>query len=248
MDYCLNPYTGCEHGCVYCYASFMKRFCGIEGKWGSFVQVKINFAARLAAQLRRCRPGRVMLSSVTDPYQPLERQYRLIRSCLELLAQSNFQVSILTKSDLVLRDLDVLKKIPEVEVGFTITTADRDAARFLEPRAPSPDRRFEALARLAEAGIWTWIFIAPVVPGLGDTEANLTAILEKARRAGVREVDYDPLNFYPTSVANLKSLFRRRWPRLLPVFQAACEDQAGYRARLSSLARELWPLHGFAVT
>ncbi|MDH7577885.1 MAG: radical SAM protein [Bacillota bacterium] len=248
VDYCLNPYTGCEHGCVYCYASFMKRFCGIEDKWGSFVQVKSNFPARLAVQLQRCRPGRVMLSSVTDPYQPLERHYRLTRSCLGLLAEENFRVSILTKSDLVLQDLNLLKKIPDVEVGFTITTADRDIARFLEPGAPSPERRFAALARLADAGIRTWVFIAPVVPGLGDTEANLSAILEKARRAGAREVDYDPLNFYPTSVANLKSLFRKRWPRLFPFFQAACEDQAGYRAHLSSLARELWFLYGFAST
>ncbi len=245
MDYCLNPYTGCTHACAYCYASFMKRFCNIEDRWGSFVQVKVNFAGRLAAQLRRARPGKVMLSSVTDPYQPVERKYQLTRSCLELLADREMPVSILTKSDLVLRDLPILKRLPRVEVGFTITTADAASARLLEPGAPEPERRFQALAVLSEAGIDTWVFIAPVVPGIGDTEANLEAILKRAAQAGAREVDYDPLNFYPTAVSNLIALFRRHWPDLLPGFRAACADPGAYRDRLSLMAQNIWPARGF---
>jgi DNA repair photolyase len=247
MDYCLNPYTGCTHACVYCYASFMKRFCGIEDRWGSFVQVKINFADRLASQLRRARPGIVILSSVTDPYQPVEQQYQLTGSCLRLLADSGMSVSILTKSDLVLRDLPLLKQLPGVEVGFTITTADSEVARFLEPGAPGPERRFAALAALAEAGIDTWIFIAPVIPGIGDTEANLASILMKAVKAGVREVNYDSLNFYPTAVSNLNALFQKSWPKLRPVFRAACADPGAYQDRLRLLAENLWPAYGFGA-
>ncbi len=245
IDYCLNPYTGCLFGCAYCYASFMKRFCGIEGKWGSFVQIKVNFADCLAKQLRKTQPGKVMLSSVTDPYQPAERKYQLTRNSLELLADSEMSVSILTKSDLVLRDLQVLKRLPRVEVGFTITTIDREAAHFLEPGAPSPERRFTALARLAEAGINTWVFIAPVIPGIGDTEANLESILKRAAQSGVREVEYDPLNFYPTAISNLKLLFQRYWSGLLPSFLKDCANPSAYRDQLHCLAGELWSAYGF---
>jgi DNA repair photolyase len=156
-------------------------------------------------------------------------------------------VSILTKSDLVLRDLPLLKQLPGVEVGFTITTADSEVARFLEPGAPGPERRFAALAALAEAGIDTWIFIAPVIPGIGDTETNLASILMKAVKAGVREVNYDSLNFYPTAVSNLNALFQKRWPRLLPGFRAACADPGAYHDRLRLLAENLWPAYGFGV-
>jgi len=247
MDYCLNPYTGCLFGCAYCYASFMKRFCGINDRWGSFVQIKVNFADCLAKQLRKTRPGKVMLSSVTDPYQPVEKKHQLTRASLELLAESEMSVSILTKSDLVLRDLLVLKQLPRVEVGLTITTVDHEAAHFLEPGAPAPERRFTALAKLAEAGIYTWIFIAPVVPGIGDTEDNLDSILKKAAQSGVREVNYDPLNFYPTAVSNLNTLFLKCWPKLLPGFRGACADPGAYHDRLRFLAENLWPSYGFTV-
>lgn len=250
VDYCLNPYTGCSHGCVYCYASFMKRFCGIEKRWGSFVQVKVNFGDKLGRQLMRLKSGCVMLSSVTDPYQPVEEKYGLTRKSLELLADTGFSVSILTKSDLVLRDLDILKAITDIEIGFTITTADsttadREKARLLEPGAVEPSRRFRALARLAEAGLETWVFIAPVIPGVTDSEMNLARILEEAARAGVRRVEYDPLNFYPTAVANLRYLIQTHWPRSLSQFQAACNDRHTFKNQLSYIAQKLWPAYGF---
>lgn len=245
IDYCLNPYTGCGHGCLYCYASFMKRFCDIPEEWGSFVQVKVNFADRLNAELRKGKRGRVILSSVTDPYQPVERKYRLTRSCLELLSGTDLAVEILTKSDLVLRDLDLLKKLPRIEVGLTITTTDPRLARLLEPGAAPPERRFQALARLAAAGIRTWIFISPVVPGLADTEENLATILKKAKAAGVPEVSYDPLNFYPAAVSNLRAVIRRHRPEARLLFEAACRDPYCYRKRLRSLAAEIWPAYGY---
>lgn len=241
MDYCLNPYTGCGHGCLYCYASFMQRFCRhpVRGRWGSFVHIKANFVACLASELQKARSGTVMLSSVTDPYQPIEAEYRLTRFCLELLAKSNLQVSILTKSDLILRDLDLLRTMPRVRVGFTITVIDAAVARKLEPGAPPPERRLGALRKLNQAGIPTWVFIAPVIPGLGDTDNNLASLIAAARQAGTREVHYDPLNFYPSAVANLRPVFAHHWPDKLPAFDAACRDPQGYRQWLTQLMREL---------
>lgn len=247
IDYCLNPYTGCSHGCLYCYASFMKRFCNIPEEWGSFVQVKINFAYRLEAALRQSKHGCVILSSVTDPYQPPEQKYRLTRSCLELLSGTDLAVNILTKSDLVLRDLDILKRLPQVEVGLTITTADPHAAELLEPGAPSPEHRFRALKCLASAGIKTWVFISPIVPGLADTEENLTAILKQAAAAGVPKVSYDPLNFYPTAVSNLRAVIHDHWPKLSPLFEAAYRDSYYYQEHLRSLADEIWPVYGYEL-
>lgn len=246
IDYCLNPYTGCSHGCLYCYASFMKKFCHIPEEWGSFVQVKVNFVDRLKAALRkRSKHGCVTLSSVTDPYQPLERKYRLTRSCLELLADTDLAINILTKSDLVLRDLDILKKLPQVKVGLTITTLDPYTAKLLEPGAPLPENRLHALDRLTAAGVKTWVFISPVVPGLADTDENLASILKKAAAAGVQEVHYDPLNFYPVAVSNLRAVIQRHWPKLRLLFEAACRDPYYYKEQLRSMADEIWPVYGY---
>ncbi len=245
IDYCLNPYTGCSHGCLYCYAGFMKKFCHISEEWGSFVHVKVNFAERLQASLRRSKQGCVILCSVTDPYQPPERKYRITRSCLELLADSGLAVNILTKSDLVLRDLDILKELPQVKVGLTITTLDPSTAKLLEPGAPLPEKRLQALARLAAAGVKTWVFIAPVVPGLSDSEENLSAILKGAAQAGVQEVDYDPLNFYPAAVSKLRAAIQRRRPELRLIFEAACQDPHYYKEQLRGIADEIWPAYGY---
>ena len=111
VDYCVNPYVGCSHGCRYCYATFMKRYTGHTEAWGSFVDVKIHAPEILQRQLKRASMGRVMISSVTDAYQPIESKYKLTRQCLEILLQSQFPVDILTKSPLVLRDIDLIKKL-----------------------------------------------------------------------------------------------------------------------------------------
>lgn len=239
MDYCLNPYTGCAHGCLYCYASFMKRFCGVDRRWGTFVQVKLNFPERLAAELRRPKRGKVILASVTDAYQPAEERFALTRASLEVLAHSKLEVAILTKSDLVMRDLDLLTSMPAVTVGFTLTVADDAAARLLEPGAPPTSRRLAALSALARAGVRTWVFIAPVIPGLGDTAENLASLLRAAYAAGAREVRFDPLNFYPSAVANLEWLFARRFPQRLGTFRLACRNPAAYRQRLKRLVAEV---------
>jgi DNA repair photolyase len=247
IAYAINPYGGCGHGCVYCYASFMKRFLGVSDRWGTFVQVKTNIADRLASDLRRCRPGRVMLSSVTDPYQPVEETYRRTRACLSLLSGTDLPVSILTKSDLVLRDLDLLRTFRDIEVGFSVTTADDQIATILEPGASSPSRRFAAARALADAGIRTWIFNAPVIPGIGDSEGALQAILSNARDAGARDVEYDPLTCYPATVANLRAVFRDHWPEFIPALENACRNPVAWERDLQERTGRLWAEYGFAL-
>ena len=164
IDYCINPYTGCSHGCRYCYATFMKRFTGHGEPWGSFVDAKINTPEILQRQMKKAPRGNIMLSSVTDPYQPVENQYKLTRRCLEVLLDYQFPVSILTKSSLVLRDLDLIKRFKEAEVGITITTDDDKIRQIFEPNAPAIETRIHALKELSENGVETYAFIGPLLP------------------------------------------------------------------------------------
>ncbi len=164
MRYCINPYVGCAHACRYCYATFMKRFTGHAEPWGSFTDVRVNAPEVLRRQLRRAEKGSIIVSSVTDPYQPVEAHYRITRKCLEVLALYDFPVDILTKSPLILRDIDIILKIKDAEAGITITTDDEKARKIFEPGAPPVPARIEALRRLHEAGIRTYVFIGPVLP------------------------------------------------------------------------------------
>ena len=164
-DYALNPYVGCQHNCVYCYAKFMKRFTGHQEVWGDFVDVKINAPELLASEVKRKRPGRVWISGVCDPYQPLERKYMITKRCLDILVENSWPFTVQTKSPLVLRDIETLKKADNIEVGFTITTADERIRRLFEPGAPPSSKRIEALAALRSEGITTFAMIAPILPG-----------------------------------------------------------------------------------
>jgi DNA repair photolyase len=166
VDYVINPYLGCGHGCRYCYAVFMRKYSHHpQSAWGSFVEPKTNIAAVLKDELRRKkRPGRAMLSSVCDPYQPLEQRYRLTRACLEALREWGWGIDILTRSPLVTRDLDLLAATPGVSVGFSIPTDNDEVRKVLEPNAPPIGARLSALKRVYEAGVSTWVFIAPMLP------------------------------------------------------------------------------------
>ncbi|MBI5196971.1 MAG: radical SAM protein [Nitrospirae bacterium] len=162
--YCINPYAGCAHACKYCYAVFMKRFTGHMEPWGSFVDVKINAPEVLKRQLKRADRGSIIMSSVTDPYQPVEAKYMITRKCLEVLALFQFPVDILTKSPLVLRDIDVISKLKNADAGLTITTDDDGMRKIFEPCAPPIQARIEALKQLHNRGIKTYVFIGPVLP------------------------------------------------------------------------------------
>jgi len=163
--YVINPYTGCQHGCSYCYARFMKRVTGHLEPWGEFVDVKINAASLLSVEIKKKKRGRVWVSGVCDPYQPLETKYRLTRQCLEILAQHNWPVIIQTRSPLVLRDIDIIKNARDFEVGLSVTTADDTIRKLFEPGAPTIDDRIAALDELHKAGVRTYAMIAPVLPG-----------------------------------------------------------------------------------
>jgi len=168
FPYVINPYVGCQHNCSYCYARFMKRFTGHREPWGQFVDVKINAIELLKQEIVRKKPGRVWVSGVCDPYQPLERKYQLTRGCLQILAEHQWPVTVQTRSPLVLRDVDILQKGENFEVGMSITTADDNTRYKFEPSAPSIPERLRTLEELHRAGIRTFAMLAPMLPGCED--------------------------------------------------------------------------------
>jgi len=175
--YSINPYVGCPHGCIYCYARFMGRYTSHKEKWGEYLDIKINGASILKKDLQRIRlkdKDVVLLSSVTDPYPPIERKYRLTRSILEVLLEHQIPISILTKSVLVLRDIDLLSRFNNCEVGLTIITLNEQVSKVFEPRAPSPYKRLEALKVLHEHNIKTYGFIGPILPCFTNLEEIFT--------------------------------------------------------------------------
>jgi DNA repair photolyase len=214
-DYALNPYMGCEHSCLYCYAPSVLRE---ERKWGDFVDVKVNVAGVLRRELRKKPRGQIGISTVTDAYQPLERKYELTRKCLEELVKGDFPVCIQTKSDLVLRDLDLLKKLSNVQVGFTITTLDDDARRKYEPKASPVGDRISALEEISDAGIDTWVFIGPIMPYI--TERNIDELIVKLVDAGVKNILIDKLRMKPGLRGKICAFYGEHYPGLLPLYQS----------------------------
>lgn len=191
-DYCVNPYTGCEVLCAYCYAAlFMRRYSGHSEPWGGFVDAKVNAPARLAEQVVRAKKGTIWFASVCDPYQPLEERFALTRRSLEVLAGRDFPVVIQTKSARVRRDLDVIRRIAAVEVGFSVATEDETVIRLFE-RASSPVlERIEVLREFKAAGIPTYAFAGPLLPGNPERLAALLA-------GAVDRVLIDRMNYVPT--------------------------------------------------
>lgn len=165
FEYVVNPYVGCQHNCTYCYARFMKRFAHHSEPWGEFVDIKINAPELLLKQIKNAPPGRVWVSGVCDPYQPLEKTYALTRRCLEILLKHGWPVTVQTKSPLVLRDMDLMQDKNGLEVGFSIATADEEIRRLFEPHTPPVSERISALEQLHGNGIKTFVMIAPLLPG-----------------------------------------------------------------------------------
>ncbi len=246
--YCINPYIGCTHACLYCYASFMCRFTDHQEKWGRFLDVKVNFSDVLAKQLRsRTRPeGKVLLGSVTDAYQPAEAIYKITRSSLEVLADYQLlEVHILTKSALVQRDLPMLRQLRACKVGFTITTLDLHIARVIESGASPPQLRVAAAWELIKAGIPVWIFISPLLPGVTDTEESLASLLHTIHECGIREVLLDRLNPYPAVVQRLKSAYRKHFPEALPELKEYLRYPGIYQDRIEGRLQQISELVSF---
>ena len=235
-DYCINPYTGCAHKCVYCYAKFMSKYCKHDEPWGEYVDVKINAREVLQRELnKRHRPqGSVLLGSVTDAYQPVESKYKLTRSLLEELSGSDLAVSILTKSDLVLRDLDLIKQRKDWSVGFSINCLDDNTARLIEPRASAESKRVVALKTMAQAGVETFVFIGPIIPGVAKYREIIKLVAsdveeiygEMINRRGdcVEQVCQHLLPHNKPLVAELRSRVysERYWDGVAQDFNKAC--------------------------
>lgn len=210
-DYSCNPYLGCRFACVYCYASFMARMIGKQtNDWGNFVYPKMNAPELLANELKALKNngrGKVIwFSSVTDPYQGVEVKYRLTRKCLEVLVARDFQgqVSFLTKSNLILRDMDLLKKLKNVEVGMTITSTTDSISRYFEKFAPPVSDRLAALKTLHENGVSTYAFVGPLLPHFVAEPDTLKKLFEAIKNAGVKNIYVEFLNLSPYIKGRLK--------------------------------------------
>ena len=195
FDRSVNPYRGCEHGCFYCFArpthAYMGLSPGLDFETRLFAKPDLPALLEREITARGYEPRTLALGTNTDPYQPIERQYRITRGILEVLSRHNHPVGIVTKSALVTRDIDLIAPMAEArlaKVAISITTLDPDLARAMEPRAASPARRLEAIRALSEAGIPVSVLVAPVIPALNDAE--IEAILEAARAAGAVEAGY----------------------------------------------------------
>jgi DNA repair photolyase len=237
-DYSFNCYTGCTHGCVYCYARFMQRFHPHEEPWGEFVDAKINAPKVLARALLRCAPGNVFTCSACDGWQPVERRYMLTRQCCQMLLEAGFGLHVLTKSDLVVRDLDILAG-RNVCLGVTITTPDEGQARLWEPRASPVSARQRTLREAKRAGLKTAVMFGPLLPAISDTPEALEQLFGLAAEADVDGIWTDALNPRPRVWDSVQALLRRQWPGLVSLYRRVLFD-APYRAQyLTELERRV---------
>ena len=228
FDRSINPYRGCEHGCIYCFARPTHAFLGLSPglDFETKLFAKTNAAEALERELAdpKYQVKTIAIGTNTDPYQPIERRYRIMRRILEVLSETNHPVGIVTKSALILRDLDILKRMAErglVKVALSVTTLDRKLARAMEPRASTPDKRLETVQRLNDAGVPTSVMVAPILPGLTDME--MERILERAAAAGAKQAGYVLLRL-PLEIGDLFT----EW------LKANCPDRAN---RVLSLMR-----------
>ncbi|WP_133117225.1 PA0069 family radical SAM protein [Mesorhizobium sanjuanii] len=217
FDRSINPYRGCEHGCVYCFARPTHAFMGLSPglDFESKLFAKPDAARMLDKELSKdgYQPRTIAIGTNTDPYQPIEKQYRIMREILEVLEARGHPVGIVTKSALVTRDIDILSRMAErglAKVALSVTTLDRMLARTMEPRASTPTKRLEAIRQLSDAGIPASVMVAPIVPGLTDPE--MERILDSAYAAGAREAGYVLLRL-PLEVAPIfKDWLLRHYP------------------------------------
>ncbi|MCX5770387.1 MAG: radical SAM protein [Candidatus Hydrogenedentes bacterium] len=244
-DYSLNCYTGCSHGCAYCYARYMQRFHPHEEPWGAFVDVKTNAVEALDRQLRSARPGEVFVSSACDGWQPIEKERRLTRACCQRLLDCGFRLNVLTKNSLVLRDFDIFDGRP-VRVGVTVTTPSDTLRALWEPKADSVENRWDVVRRAHQSGLETSVMLGPLLPFLSDDQRSIEVLLERAGDAGVDVIWFDALNPRPKVWESVHALLQHQFPDLAeryrsvlfaPVVRKAyCE---GLHNRVVRIARRL---------
>ena len=255
FSWTINPYRGCEFACKYCYARYTHEFMELRDnvEFERKIFVKQRSAELLRRDLRMLKPGEIIaIGTATDPYQPAERRYEMTRSILEEFAlHSGYDIGIVTKSNLIVRDIDLLRRVGEnnsLYVNLTITTLDTDLARLLEPRAPRPDLRLEAMRRLNESGVAAGVIIAPVLPSITDAPASLEAIVRATARAGGRYVYANPLFLKPCSASVFMPFLREKFPQLVAEYETRFRGRAflpdAYRKRISDLMSALRRKYG----
>lgn len=251
----INPYRGCEFACKYCYARYTHEFMEIRevNEFEHKIFVKEEAAWLLRRDLKKVRPGEeIAIGTATDPYQPAERRHRVTRSILEELARhAGLEIGIVTKSNLVLRDTDVLQRLSEqnaIGVHITVTTLDADLARLIEPRAPRPDLRLAAVRRLNDAGIRASVSCAPVLPGITDRPSDLDALVKAASEAGATNIFANPLFLKPCSRAVFLPFVKEHFPNLVPRYEQMYGDRdfgsQTYRKHLSALMTKFKKKYG----
>jgi DNA repair photolyase len=226
FQWTINPYRGCEFGCVYCYARYTHEFMELDGveAFERKIFAKQFFAASLAAELRKIdRKDWIAIGTATDPYQPAEKRFEVTREILKVFAAGRGRrLSVTTKSDMVLRDLELFQEVSRANVfhlNFTLTTMDEKLARVLEPRAPRPELRLAAARQLAEAGIQVGVFPNPIMPLLTDSEESLDAVARAAAEAGATFLGGGPLFLKPCAKQVFLPFVERHFPRLAPEYE-----------------------------
>ena len=216
-DYVINPYIGCPHKCIYCYAEFMKRFSDHGGEeWGEFLDVK-----RSTNPLTKMQKGTTVLcSSVTDCYNPFEKKYQLMIPILKELKTSEANIHFLTKSDLILRDIDLLMQLKNIEVGISINSLDDDFRKKTEPHASSVDKRFEALKKIKESNITTYLFMSPIFPEITDWQG----IIERAY--GIADfICFENLNLRGAYMPRVMNFIRKKYPKHEALYNSIYQDK-----------------------
>ena len=251
----INPYRGCEFACKYCYARYTHEFMemrdGVE--FEQKIYVKQHTAELLRHDLRRVKPGEpIALGTATDPYQPAERRYEITRGLLQEFARHRgFELGIVTKSNLILRDIDLLREVAlhnRLSIHVTVTTMNVELARILEPRAPRPDLRIDAVRHLSDAGLNVGVSSSPVLPGITDSPADFEAVVRAAAEAGARHIFAGPLFLKPCSAAVFLPFLEENFPHLVENYKRRYQDRAflppSYGKRISQLVSRLRDKYG----
>lgn len=255
FSWTINPYRGCEFACKYCYARYTHEFMELRDglDFERKIYVKQHAAWMLRRDLKKVKPGEeIAIGTATDPYQPGERRYGVTRAVLEELAlHHGLELGIVTKSNLVLRDLDVLREISrhnQLFVNLTITTLKTDLARILEPRAPRPDLRLEAMRKLNEGGVAAGVICAPVLPGITDSPRDLENLVRAVAQAGGKYIYANPLFLKPCSAAIFLPFLEKEFPELVESYRQRYGERAfvtgSYRKRISQLFAKFREKHG----
>ena len=251
----VNPYRGCEFACKYCYARYTHEFMEMRDgvDFEQKIYVKQHAADLLRQELRRVKPGEeIAIGTATDPYQPAERRYEVTRAILEEFARhEGLELGIVTKSNLVLRDIDLLQEIGrknDISVHVTITTLNVDLARILEPRAPRPDLRMEAVRRLNQVGIDAGVSCSPAIPEITDSPRDLEALVRATAEAGGKHIFANPLFLKPCSAAVFMPFLEQEFPQLAENYRSRYQDHAflpkSYHQRISKLMASLRRKYG----